>query len=227
MDRSTAPRSVEIGELPAAVQKLRDLAFVPPLLHEAAEDPVDSLHLLRRPGNEDDPVGLDAFVLTTGQSGFRGACVVDELASQAEPGRAALAVTQLDEAALPGEHLCRKLAAVFPSHGTLDALDDGGDWAAIVLEAICAVLDGNAGALAKILVVGALIRILEAPPAAHVVDEDQAGVGPTLTDVVEERLQAGTSRDAKATSAMIGIGAHNLDTAGRGIVADGVRLVLR
>ena len=44
--------------------------------------------------------------------------------------------------------------------------------ATVVLEFFCAVVNGNTGAPADELVIGAFVYILEPAPAAHVVDED-------------------------------------------------------
>ena len=92
-------------------------------------------------------------------------------------GGAALAKAQLDQPALPCEDLGGQLAAVLAGHRALDALDDGGDRAAVVLELLGAVVDVDAGPLADVLVVGALVGVLEAAPAADVVDEDGVEVG--------------------------------------------------
>ena len=75
------------------------------------------------------------------------------------------------------EDLGRQLAAVLAGHRALDALDDGRDRAAVVLELLRAVVDGDAGALADVLVVGAFVGVLEPAPAADVVDQDRLEVG--------------------------------------------------
>jgi hypothetical protein len=90
---------------------------------------------------------------------------------------------QLDQAALPGEHLGRQLPAVFARHRALDALDDGGHGRAVVLELLGAVGDLNSGAAADVLVIGAFVGVLEPTPAADVVDEDDLEVGLACFDV--------------------------------------------
>ena len=72
--------------------------------------------------------------------------LVDEAAAQSISRWAALAVAKLNQTALPGEHLDGQFPAVFASHRALDAFDDGGDRAAIILELLGAVLDADAGA---------------------------------------------------------------------------------
>jgi hypothetical protein len=77
-----------------------------------------------------------------------------------------LSKAELDQTALTDEHLRRELPTVFAGHRTLDALYDGRDRTAVVLELLGAVLDRNAGALTDVLVIGALVGVLESSPAA-------------------------------------------------------------
>ena len=66
-----------------------------------------------------------------------------------------------------------QLAAVLGGHRPLDALDDRGGRAAVVLELLGAVVDVDPRPLAQVLVVGALVGVLEPAPAADVVDQDR------------------------------------------------------
>ena len=84
---------------------------------------------------------------------------------------------KLDQPALPGENFGGEFPAVFAGHRPLDALNDGGDRASVVLELLGAILHADAGTLANVFVVGAFVGILEAAPAADVVDEDDCEVG--------------------------------------------------
>ena len=77
----------------------------------------------------------------------------------------------------------RQLAAVLAGHGALDALDDGGAQAAVVLELLGAVVHLDARVAADVLVVGALVGVLEPAPAADVVDQDDLEVGAAALDV--------------------------------------------
>ena len=152
--------------------------------------------------------------------------LIDEQAPQAVAGRPALAVAEFDQAALAGENLGRELPAVFAGHRALDALDDGRDRAAVVLELLGAVLDGDAGALADVLVVGALVGILESAPAADVVDEDGREIGFPALHVLDQPLQGVAAIESQAALALVRIGADDLEAAPLGVLADGVGLVL-
>ena len=85
----------------------------------------------------------------------------------------------LDQAALAGEYLDGQLSAVLAGHHPLHVLDDVRDGAAVVLELLGAELNCYAGPLAEVLVVRGLVRILEPPPAADVVDQHHREVGRT------------------------------------------------
>jgi hypothetical protein len=165
------------------------------------------------PGHQDDAVGLQALVLAARQFALDGACWSISTFAQAVARRAALAETQLDQAALAGEHLGRQLPAVFAGHGALDALDDGGHRRAVVLELLGAVGDLDAGAAADVLVIGALVGVLEPAPAADVVDQDDLEVGLAGLDVLDQLLQGDAAVDAQAALAFVGVGADDLDAA--------------
>lgn len=81
--------------------------------------PHDILFLLRA-RNKNDPVGLKALLFAAGQGTLRIAVFVDQHPTQAVSSRTALAVSKLDQAALPREDLYRKHAAVFARHHPLD-----------------------------------------------------------------------------------------------------------
>src|SRR3546814_1410148 len=87
--------------------------------------------------------------------------------------------TEADQPALAGENLHRQLTAIFASHRPLHALDDRRAQAAIILELLGAVLNGDPRFPADELVVGALICVLKPAPAAHVLEQDRLEFGPT------------------------------------------------
>ncbi|MNE64665.1 hypothetical protein D3C80_1600870 [compost metagenome] len=146
--------------------------------------------------------------------------------AQAKAGRAALPVPQIDEAALAGEDLGRQLTAVLPGHRPLHALDDGRGEAAVILELFGAVVHGDAGLAAQVLVVGAFIGVLETPPAADVVDEDGLEVGPPGLDIGQQPLERVPALDLQAALALVGVGLDDLEATACGVGRYDVRLVL-
>jgi len=70
----------------------------------------------------------------------------------------------------------------------VDALDDGGDGRAVVLELLGAIGDLDSGPPADVLVVGALVGILESAPPADVIDQDDLEVDIAGLDVVDQSL---------------------------------------
>ena len=124
-------------------------------------------------------------------------------------GDAALPVAELDQPALAGEHLDRQLARVLAGHRPLDPLDDGRDRRAVVGELLGAVVHGDAGALADVLVVGALVGVLEAAPAADVVDQHHLEVGAAALDVGDQPLQLVAALQPQPALALVGIAAND------------------
>ena len=171
------PRPVEIGAVTFGVQDLRDLALGTPLVHEHLVHALDDLLFLLGAGDEDHTVGLKALLLAAGQFALGVSVLVDQHPPQPVSCRAALAITELDEAALPGEDLHRQLAAVLAGHDALHGLQEVRADAAVVLELLAAVVDPDAGTGTYMLVVRAFVGILKPAPAADVVDEDGLEVG--------------------------------------------------
>ncbi len=136
-------------------------------------------------------------------------------------------VTQFDQPALASEHLGREFPAVLAGHGALDALDDGRDWRAVVVELLGDVFDEDAFAAAEMLVVGRLVRILEAPPAADVIDQDDLEIDIAGLDILDQALQRIAAIDVEAATPFIGVGAYDLDAVLLGVFPDLVCLVLR
>src|ERR1035438_907720 len=147
-------------------------------------NPADCFDFIRRARHENYPVGLDALLFTMGQDALLLAALVAQHSPQAEAGRAALAKAQFDKAALTDEDLGRELAAILSSHGAFDPFDNRRYGAAVVLKPLSAVVYVDFCAAADVLVIGTLIGILEASPAAYVVNEDSAEVGVPTLDVL-------------------------------------------
>lgn len=166
-------------------------------------------------------------MLAASQFTFERAGLIDQNASQPVASRATLAETQLNQAALPSEYLGRQLAAVFASHRTLDALDDGRHRRTVVFELLCAVRDLDARATADVFVIGALIGVLESAPAADVIDQNDLEVRAACLDVLDQLLQRPPPIDAQAALALVGIGANDFDVAPSRVLADLVGLVFR
>src|SRR5882724_3387302 len=102
-----------------------------------------------------------------------------------------------------------KFATELRGHDPLEVLHDAGKKAAVVVELLSAILDPNAGFPTKEFIVRTLIDVLEAAPAADVVDEDAAKVGGAGTDVRDELLETFALLDPQATDAFIPIGPHD------------------
>jgi hypothetical protein len=64
-------------------------------------------------------------MVTALQLTFDVTALVHKHPAQPKPGCAALAEAQLNQAALAGKDLDRKLPAVFAGHGAFDAFNDG------------------------------------------------------------------------------------------------------
>jgi len=130
-------------------------------------------------------------VLTTGQRRLAVPGTIQEMAAQSEPRRAALAEAEFDQPALSGKDTDREQAAALTGEGALDAFDDRGNRTAVILEAVNAVLDLDPGLAALVLVEGAFISVLEPPPSADVVDQDQVKIRPAGSNIVDQALETG------------------------------------
>ncbi|TWI92470.1 hypothetical protein JM93_00012 [Roseibium hamelinense] len=189
MDGRPGPRPVEIGVEPFAVQNLRDLALGPPLIHEHLVNALDDQLFLLWAGDQDHTVGLQALLLAARQLTLRVAVLVDQHAPKPVPGRAALAISKLYQAALPGKYLHRKLTAVFAGHHAFYGLQQVGADAAVVFELLAAVVHTDSGTGADVFIVCALIGILKPTPAADVIDEDRLEVCLVGLDLGHQVLQ--------------------------------------
>jgi len=224
--RGPCPLPAQVGQNTFAVETGCNLGFRNTLIDEPTVDLVHDLDLRVGARHQDDSVGLQAFVLTASQLAFHGACLVDQHPAQPITGGATLAVAQFDQPALAGEHLGRQFPAVFTGHRPFDALDDGGHRRAVVLELLGAVGNLDAGAAADVLVVGALVGVLETPPAADVVDQDDLEVRLARLDLLDQPLQGQSSIDAQTALALVGIGPDDLDATSGGVLSNLVALIL-
>ena len=77
------------------------------VLDKSAIDRTHNLDLFRRSGHENDPIGLDAFVFTSGEFSFDDGILIDKAPPQAKASGASLAKSKFDESTLPGKNLHR------------------------------------------------------------------------------------------------------------------------
>ena len=99
----------------------------------------------------------------------------------------------LDEAALPGKYLDRKLAAVFASHDPFDVFEEDRTDAAVIVKLFATIVNTDARPRANVLVICTLIGILKPSPAADVVDQDCLEIGGAGLHFQHERFQAITA----------------------------------
>ena len=221
------PGPLVVGADALVVESLRNFSQGHVVLDEPSKHPQDSGHFVIGAGHEDDAVGLQAFVLAVFELAFDGAGLVNQHPAQAVACWTPLTKPHLNQAALTGEHLGRQLPAVFPGHGALDAFDDGRHRRAVVLKLLGHVGDRDTFALADVFVISRLVRILEATPAADVIDQDQVEVGVAGLDIGDELLQRGAAIDGQPALALVGIGAHDLNAAPVSVFLNLVGLVMR
>ena len=188
MNGGSRPGTPQVSEQASCIQDVCDFALGASFFDKGTVDPAHRLDLIDRSRHQDHAIGLDALLLASAEFAFRPATAVDQATPQAISSRTTLAKAELDQAALAGEDLGGELAAVLTGHRTLDALDDGGDRAAVILKLLGAVLHPDPGTAADVLVVGALVGILEAAPAADIVDQDGAVVGAARPHIVQHQL---------------------------------------
>ena len=174
--RSAGPLAVEVSTHRHTIQACGDLGLDQAVINEPAVHEIDGADFIFWPGHENDAVGLQAFVLTPSQLSFDGAVLVNEHTAQSIPSRSTLAVAELNQSALPGEHLGGQFPAVLTGHGPFDALDNGGHRGAVILKLLGTVGDLNAGTSAPVLVVRAFVRVLEPTPPADVIDQNDRKV---------------------------------------------------
>ena len=96
VDCPSGPRTLEISQNSAVIQKLGDFNFALPVLHEGFVHPADNLDLFFWTRYENDPVSLDALVLTHFQQPLLLARMINEHATEAVTGCPALLESQLN-----------------------------------------------------------------------------------------------------------------------------------
>lgn len=87
-------------------------------------------------------------------------------------------------------------------------------------------MDSNSRLFEDVLVLGAFVRVLKAPPAADVVDQDRYKVGNAAFHIVKKAGESRTARDVESALAVIRVGADDAHSSGLGILLYGVGLVL-
>jgi len=226
VDSPPAPGSAVLGRDFSTLQERSNFGLQPAFIDEGPIHPVHGLDFDGFAGDQDHPIGLDALVLPASQRAFVDTFVVHEHTAKSETRGASLAVADFDQAALAGEYLGRQFAAVPAGHRPLDALDDGRNRAAVVLELLSTVLDRNAGPLADVFVVGAFVGVLEAAPAADVVYEDRRELGSCVLYIRDQSLERVAAVEPQAALAFVGVGAHDFEAASLGVSLNLVGLVL-
>ena len=164
------PWSLKIGQMPLGIQGFSNFTLRAAILYEHPIRATHDVLFLLRARHKYHAVGLEALLLAAGQFTLRVAVFVDQHPAQAVSSRTALAVAKLNQAALPGEDLHGKLAAVFARHDPLDGFQQVGTDAAVVFELLAAILHADPGTRTDMLVVGPFISILKPSPAADVID---------------------------------------------------------
>lgn len=93
MHDAARPCPAEISFLPLRIQQGRDFRLATPVIDERSINPLHRSDLLRRTGNQNNAVCLEAFLFTPEQQGLGASALVDQTAANAEPGRTALAIS--------------------------------------------------------------------------------------------------------------------------------------
>src|ERR1051325_2515325 len=115
--------------------------------------------------------------------------------------------------------------SVFIANHNTDPLDDGRDWAAVVLELLRAVMHGHTCLSANIFIIGAFIGILEPPPSADIVNKDVGERCLAVLNILDHPRQGVASLDIQAALAFIRILSDDLHSTTLGVFADNVHLV--
>jgi hypothetical protein len=97
---------------------------------------------------------------------------------------------------------------------TREALHERRDDRPVVAERLCAVSYSYARFPTDELIVGALIGILEPPPSAHVVGQDQREVGLATQDIGQQAFQTFTPVELQPADACVDIGPDDVDPMG-------------
>ena len=186
MNRALSPGPSQICGNAAFVQHLGESRFEHFFFHEHAVHPTNDLHFLGRPWNENDAVCLYALLLSPVEHSLVLAAHVTQHPAKPKPWRATLTKSEFDKATLPDKNLGGKLAAVLTSHGPLHTLNDCRNGAAVILKLLSAIVHIDLCASANVLVIGALVRILEASPTADIVDKNCVKVSLAILYIMDQ-----------------------------------------
>jgi len=96
-----------------------------PSVNERPIDPPDRILFLGRAWYQNDPIGLDALLLTPCQGALNLTTLIDQSTAEAIPRRPALAISEFDQPALAGEYSRELSVKVFAGHRALHTFDDG------------------------------------------------------------------------------------------------------
>ena len=227
MHRAPVPFPPEVGFHALRVEAGGNLGFDFPATDEHLEDPLDDFDLVFRPAHQHDAVSLDAFVFPHLEQCFALAALVNQHPPQAESGRPALLVAELNQPARALEYLGRKLAAVFARHRPLHGFHDRGHWAAVIFELFGAVVDRDTHPPADIFVVRAFVGILESAPAADIVNEDVGELRATFLDIADHLRERVATLDVQTAFPLVGVFLHDGQSTALRVFADDIHLVAR
>ena len=166
------PSSPVVRQDALRVQSGGNLGFQLSVSGELCINPPNDFDLLVRSGHQHNAVGLDALLFAHFQLAFFHAVGVHQNPAQPVTRRAALPESKFHQPARPLINLRRKFPAVFTRHRPLDALDNGGDRAAVIFKLFRAVVNRNARLFADVFVIGAFVGILKSAPPAHVINQN-------------------------------------------------------
>jgi hypothetical protein len=122
-------------------------------------------------------------MLASIQNALMLAVLIDEHPPKPESRWSALPIAESDEAALPREHLYRKLAAIFPGHHLLDGRDDRRTHRAVILDLLGTDNEERCLRFCKAMHNARFIRVLKTTPAAYVINEDRFEISVPALDV--------------------------------------------
>jgi hypothetical protein len=137
--------------------------------------------------------------------------LIQEQSPQTEAWRPALPKSERDEPALSGEHLGAELAAVFAGHRAFEAFHHRAHWRVVGGKMFSAILDGDVRPDAPEFVIRSLVGLLEASPAADVVNQNRTEFCLTAFYRSKKVLERVTTLNPDATLARIDKRAYDLD----------------
>lgn len=190
-------------------------------------DPPYLGHLVLRAGHQNDPVRLDALVLSHLQQGLFLTILIDEHPAETVAGGPSLFVAKLDQTTRSLKNLGGEFEAASACHHALHHLAHVRHHAAVVLELLRAVVHGNSLAATDELVVGTFVGVLESTPTAHVIDEDRAELPFSGFDVGDHPREGLTSFDLKTAFPLVRIHPDDLHPPPGRIIPNHIHLIAR